>query len=764
MLNLRTLEKVLLAAVLFQSAQMSVAVSAVPNILLIVSEDQGAYMGALGTPGLSTPNMDSIANAGVLFRNGHVPLPTCSVARTSLLTGTMPHTHGTLRNVNEHFGPDPSGNPWFSNPNSFYNQNRLNPRVPTLIELLDQRGYRTAITSKFHMSPHDRFPFDVWIKGEIDGVDVATGQNTTLEQFMVESNQAGSPFFAMVNVRSPHRPFSPFQTSSQPDPDPSIIEMPASLPQTQVVRDDWTQFLKAIQRTDDQIGVVLRALDGSGLQDDTVVIFISDHGPAYHNAKWTPYDLGLHVPLVIQGPGINGGLVSAQMASIIDLFPTLLDLAGIPIPAGAQGYSLRQILVGTATQTEREYILGEFVHPSGHVEHTIHDPRFHLIHRQNVELARFVPADNRDMSPWENPVYQETITRQGAFPASFEQLRRIDNGALGGTPLVKELYDLEEDPWETKNLVNNPNFAPHTNRLLVALQVEAVRTGDTDVLVFGTVPFSSNAPANSLDRLDRGPGDLNKDANWSTEFYGNNGDDFLLTGRLVDAPRGSRALAVFDGQERGSADDFNVSVATRFAGFGVGGGVVFGYVDDENFMEFQLLDGRSVAGGRGKDVRLRSRIGGIERDLLFIENLPNYSGGWFKVSAAYTAETMTLRLTIFDANGNTYFARSIKLDKPLSAASGFGFSTWSSGASQFDDFSVRLTQGIPPGGNLPLLGDFNDDKQLNLEDVVLLRSAYGTSTPATAKLNLSLPDETVDEADLEYWLHRVLPIVIGADI
>ena len=65
---------------------------------------------------------------------------------------------------------------------------------------------------------------------------------------------------------------------------------------------------------------------------------------------------------------------------------------------------------------------------------------------------------------------------------------------------------------------------------------------------------------------------------------------------------------------------------------------------------------------------------------------------------------------------------------------------------------------------MPLLGDFNDDKQLNLEDVVLLRSAYGTSTPATAKLNLSLPDETVDEADLEYWLHRVLPIVIGADI
>ena len=110
-MNLRTLEKVLLAAVLFQSAQMSVAVSAVPNILLIVSEDQGAYMGALGTPGLSTPNMDSIANADALLRNGHVPLPTCSVARTSLLTGTMPHTHGTLRNVNEHFGPDPSGNP-----------------------------------------------------------------------------------------------------------------------------------------------------------------------------------------------------------------------------------------------------------------------------------------------------------------------------------------------------------------------------------------------------------------------------------------------------------------------------------------------------------------------------------------------------------------------------------------------------------------------------------------------------------------------------
>ena len=299
------------------ASRLAYGAGSAPNILLIVTDDQGLQMGAYGTPGVSTPNMDAIANSGVRFNKAYVPHATCSVSRAALLTGTVPHTNGTLVNVNEHFGPDPTGESWYGSPGSPYNLNRIDAALPTLVELLDANGYRTAITSKFHMSPHDRFPFDVWINGEVNGTDVATNTATTLQQFMTNSAAGSSPFFAMVNIRSPHRPLAGFQTSSQPNPDPNVVEIPASLPQTQVVKNDWIQYLKAVQRTDDVVGDAMQSLNASGLEDDTIVIFLGDHGPAYHNAKWTPYDFGLHVPLVIKGPGIEQGVVTRR-AGFVD--------------------------------------------------------------------------------------------------------------------------------------------------------------------------------------------------------------------------------------------------------------------------------------------------------------------------------------------------------------------------------------------------------------------------------------------------------------
>lgn len=733
-----------------------------PNILLIVSDDQGVQMGAMGTPGLSTPNMDSIAAQGMLFNKAYVPHPTCSVSRASIMTGTMPHTHGTLVNVNEHFGPDPSGNSWFSNPSSPYNQNQIDPSLPTIVEMLDNNGYRTAVTSKLHQSPHHRYPFDVWIDGEIDGVDVASSQNTTLQQFMVDSDNAGSPFFAMVNLRSPHRPLGNFQENSQPDPDPNLIEIPASFPDTQVIRDDWIQYLKAVQRTDDKVGEALQALSNSGLENDTVVIFMGDHGPAYHNAKWTPYNFGLHVPMVVKGPGIQQGVATNELASSIDLMPTLLEMAGIAPPPVQQGRSLKGLLEGSENTLDRDYVVGELIHPSGLQERSVHEERYHLIHRSNVSGNRIVPADNRVLVPWGNPVYQEVIDQQALFPAAYQQLTEIHNGALGGTPQTLEFYDLQNDPWEVNNLAADPNYAPHINRLQVALQVWAVETNDSATQLYSLTapPVTSNAPASASDDFNGLSGDLGANANWTTQYFGSEGADFTLTSDLVDAPPGSRVLATLDGLERGSIDDFTISVDKRFNGTGVGGGLVFGYVDDDNFFEFQLLDGRSSPGGINKDLRLIQVLDGVQSVLLFDNSLTNYAGGWWNLEAHYTSQTQTLELTILDNLGQTYFNDSVVMTSPLAEDSQFGISTWSSGTSQFDNFSADLVAGGFPL-QLNLLGDFNGDGMLSTADIDTLMASYGDSSPAVAELNIATPDDSIDRNDLLEWLQVLLPIVSG---
>ncbi|MEN1678992.1 MAG: sulfatase-like hydrolase/transferase [Planctomycetota bacterium] len=730
-----------------------------PNILMIVTDDQGAQMGALGTPGVSTPNMDAIAAGGTLFRNAFVPHPTCSASRAAIMTGTLPHTNGTLTNVNEFFGPDPSGESWYSNPNSPYNRNSINPALPTLIEKLDDAGYRTAVTSKLHLATHDRFPFDVWISGEINGNDVATGRSTTLERFLTGNGPQDDPFFAMVNIRSPHRPLNSFQSNSQPDPDPSVVEIPATLPDTPAVRDDWVRYLKAIQRSDDLVGEALTALSNSGRESDTLVVFLGDHGPAYHNGKWTPYDLGLRVPMAIRGPGFQQGAVTDELASSLDLMPTLLEAAGIESPAVQHGESLIGVLSGTGG-VERGYVIGEVPHPSGHTERSVHDQRHHLIYRTNRDAARLVPADNRD-AVWGNCVYQETIDQQNAFPAAYERLQQIDNGTLGGSPPEFELYDLQNDKWETTNLAADPQQAAVLNRMKVALQVDAVRTEDTATRIFATQPQRTGGTIR-LDLADGfdGVGPLDADPAWTTQLLGASSADFEITGGVVDAPPGPRALATRDGAALGVGEDFAVSVETRFPSTGVGGGVVFGYTDNDNYHELQLLDGRSTPGGVGKDLRLRQRSGGVESQLLFTSDLPNYSGGWYEVNAAYDADTASLQIDILDDAGQPYYSETVVLTSPLPAGGQFGFSTWSSNASEFDNFSLRLGDNVTADG-LPVLGDLNGDGRLSLLDAAAFESALGQDGAANAAFNFVTPDEMIDETDFHYWLTVLVPLVNG---
>jgi N-sulfoglucosamine sulfohydrolase len=436
-----------------------------PNILLIVTDDQGAQMGCLGTAGLSTPHMDGLAERGVLFTNTYCAFPSCSPARTSMFTGLHPHSHHTTLNVHEFVGPEPPPD-WPEGRRTHNARLSVPESVPTLVEVLKQAGYRTGVTSKFHMAPHRKFPFDAWIKGNGPG-DVA--------QFIEDA--ADQPFFLMHNIRSPHRPFRPFiERSGREVIDATRVRVPDYLPDTPLMRSDWAEYLTAVQVTDDQVGQALAALRESGRYDETLVIFTGDNGPAFHRGKYSAYDFGLRVPMIVAGPGVREGLRSGALVSHIDLMPTIAEYAAISLPAPVHGSTLRPILQGAAEAVVRDLIVGE-VHfgfgPGNAQDRAAFDGRMLYIRRINPDKPHRMPADNFQEKPWGNHSYQATVEARDQFPLQYELLQ-----ATEGTPPAEELFDLSEDPWCMQDVMEDPAYAGDRGRMRKALDRWIEQTAD----------------------------------------------------------------------------------------------------------------------------------------------------------------------------------------------------------------------------------------------------------------------------------------------
>jgi len=436
-----------------------------PSFLLIVSDDQGAQMGCLGTAGLATPHMDGLARRGVLFRRAFCTFGSCSPARASLLTGLMPHSHGITRNVFEHFGPEPPAD-WPAPKRRLNAAVRVGDEVPTLIELLRGAGYRTGITSKFHLAPHRKFPFDVWSKGN-RGEDVA--------RFL--AGCSGRPFFLKHNIRSPHRPFLPFlRRAGRQGIDPDRVRVPGYLPDTPMMRRDWAEYLTAVEVTDEKVGEALAALRASGRADETIVLFTGDNGPAFHRGKYSVYDFGLRVPLVIAGPGVTPGRETAELASHVDLMPTIADYAGVRLPRPTHGRSLRPVLEGRPGAKGREVVFGEVAFgqgPKAAQGRSASDGRLHYIRRVHPDQPHRMPADNFQAKPWGNHSYRATLEAKDTHPLAYRLLKQIE-----AAPPTEELFDLTRDPWCTHSVLDDPAYAAGLARLREALDRWARQTND----------------------------------------------------------------------------------------------------------------------------------------------------------------------------------------------------------------------------------------------------------------------------------------------
>lgn len=471
--------------------------TSMPNVLFFLSEDQGNHLSFLGTPGLKTPHLDRLARSGVYFDNAFVAYPVCSASKAAIYTGMHNHTNGILNNTHNFHKPAHLVTDGERN-RQLARTNKVKKRFVTLTELLDANGYCQAVTHKLHVLPNEKFPYDEFHRHDTD----------QMEAFINKSSELNRPFFMMVNIPYSHRPY-PNSDKKPIRVNPDEVSVPEFLPDTKEVRKDWAEYLAGVEKMDSVVGDAMSKLEASGQAGNTIIVYMSDHGPTFQHGKMTLYDLGLRTPMVVSGPLIPTDQRSSALVSGVDMLPTIRDLierhadTKLKLPkesvpkrqeqnadgyfASLDGKSFAKNVVEPDRQGVRKFVFAEISNAGplpndGIQERCVFDGRWKLIYRENVEKAwRQVNADTREMKPWGNRTYGETLRVKDQFPRQYEILAEMDPQNLGGRVRKLEFYDLQRDPDEMNDLVKIAKFAPERERLLEALVSWCNRTKDVSI-------------------------------------------------------------------------------------------------------------------------------------------------------------------------------------------------------------------------------------------------------------------------------------------
>ncbi len=400
------------------------------NILYIHSHDTGRYVQPYGF-GLPSPRLQRLAEEGVMFRQAFCANPTCSPSRASLLTGRYAHSCGMFGLAHRGFNlPDYSGH---------------------LASFLRRHGYLTALAGIQHEAPRNE---DIgYERIVVSKHDCHTAGDVTdpVETFLAEKHDR--PFFLSVGFFETHRAFP----DPDPEDDPRYLQPPLPLPDNPAVREDMAGFRKSLRILDASIGRVLDALDRNGLSGDTLVICTTDHGIAFPGMKCHLTDHGIGVMLFLRGPGpFSGGRVIDAMVSHIDIFPTICQMAGIPVPADVQGRSLVPLVAGDTPALHDEIFAEVNFHAAVEPQRCIRTERWKYIRRYDGRSSAVLP--NTDDSLSKTCLFDLGLTAQ-PHPAEM-------------------LFDLAFDPVETCNLAADPAHASVLADMRARLDRWMADTGD----------------------------------------------------------------------------------------------------------------------------------------------------------------------------------------------------------------------------------------------------------------------------------------------
>ena len=419
-----------------------------PNILYLHSHDTGRYIQPYGHQ-IPTPNIQRLADQGMLFRQAFCAAPTCSGSRACLLTGQWAHSNGMMGLAHRGF--------------------RLNDYKQHIVHTLRDAGYWSALIGEQHLSE------DPGILGYDHVVDIDTTHVETVAPAAVDviANLPDRPFFLSVGFFETHREF--FQPTSVRD---TLYSMPPSnLPDTMETRRDMASYKASARSLDQGVGAVLNALDEHDLADDTLVILTTDHGLAFPGAKATLYDRGIGVLLIMRGPGgFHGGKVSSALVSQIDLYPTICDLTGADCPEFLQGHSILPLMRREADEIN-DQIYAELTY------HAAYEPQRAIRTQRWKYIRRFGDRETPVLANVDDGPSKDLLIESG----------------WADRPLPREeLHDLLFDPMEAHDLAAEPAHAAVLEELRGRLEAWMRETDDP--LLDGDVPAPEGAILNGADQ------------------------------------------------------------------------------------------------------------------------------------------------------------------------------------------------------------------------------------------------------------------------
>lgn len=411
-----------------------------PNIILITADDLGEQVGCYGDKIARTPFLDQLAKEGMKFTNAYVAQASCSPSRSAMLTGLYPHQNGQIGLANRGFS--------------------MHDSIVTLPAMLKASGYRTGIIGKLHVNPEKSFPFDDW--------PVRNARETRKVQMVADEaakfiGSDDQPFFLMVNYFDPHVDFVPQVEGlpAKPYQPGDIKPLPFQRIDTPAQRERIANFYSCIARLDTGLGMLMEALKKSGKAENTLVVYIGDHGAPFTRGKTSCYEAGLKIPFIVRWPGrVPAGKTEKNLVSTVDLVPTFLEAAQTKTTQTVAGASLTPLFRGE-TKGWRKHLFAEFqYHGDGEAAHfprfSVRDARYKLV-LNVLDKTNPIPGIDGDKAYQmsQQPEYEGTLVR-----AVFDRYLN---------PPKYELFDLQNDPNEFHNLAEVPRHAAKLKELQTSL-------------------------------------------------------------------------------------------------------------------------------------------------------------------------------------------------------------------------------------------------------------------------------------------------------
>ena len=469
-----------------------------PNIVLIVADDHGTDdLGCYGNKAIKTPALDQLASEGVRFNKAYCTTASCSASRSVILSGMYNHANGQYghQHAYHHFSA-------FSH-------------LKTLPVLLSEHGYVTARIGKYHVAPEDVYKFDVVLKGGGRN-NVAMADST--KEFI--SDHKSNPFFLYFCFHDPHRggginennSYRPNRFGNRDDgypgierniPEPQEVIVPDYLPDTPPSRAELVEYYESVNRLDQGVGRLISHIKAADLWDNTIVMYISDNGIAFPGAKTNVYNPGMRLPCIVRNPLIPRiNEASEAMINWADIAPTILDfacilpedgnllgqylsdsekarldenleqrqVAGVPVFSKFHGRSFKKVLeTGDETGWDETFASHTFH------EITMYYPMRVAMNRKykiiwNIAYGLDYPfaSDLWASATWQGVINsEEDIKMYGPRPVDSYIHR----------PQF-ELFDIENDPLETKNLASDPKYAEVLEEMKARLKKFQQRTQD----------------------------------------------------------------------------------------------------------------------------------------------------------------------------------------------------------------------------------------------------------------------------------------------